>query len=344
MTLLTKFASTLVVSTMVLALASTLAWGQSMELKQAQDALASNPSSVPTRLKLIALYNEAGIEALKSKNYDSAAKAYADAIEVVASSRGSVSKTHPYAQEVIYSLAYAHIQLGLENEAIKELGGLVAADPSNMNARYLLGTTLLSTPGGDNFKQGLEVLRVMALEGKGADHDRAAHAAIRYGYNRSVIEHAMGSPKGALDILSPLFAEYGAEGGANRAENAAVQYALGIYSLDNGAAAAAMASLESAGMVDSNFKLKNGVKVNDVLAGVYYQAGIEFLSQRSEEGGRNALDMFNSAEFMEGKDATDIHHGKALAYYRVNDTDNVSKELAIIAAKNPVEFRKIVAQ
>ncbi|MBI3993968.1 MAG: hypothetical protein HY342_11895 [Candidatus Lambdaproteobacteria bacterium] len=344
MNLLTKFASTLAVSAMVLALVSTLAWGQSMEIKQAKDELARNPSSVPTRLRLIALYNESGIEALKAKKYNDAIGAYMDAMDVVATSNGSVPKNHPYAQEVTYSMAYTHIQLGLDDAAVDELSELVAGDPNNMDARYLLGVTLLRSPAGDNYKKGQEVLRVMALEGKGVDHARATHAAIRFGYNHAVIAHAMGKSQAALDLLAPLFAEYGAEGGANRNENAAVQYAMGIFALDLGNAPGAMASLEGAGVVDSNFKLKNGVKVADVLAGVYYQSGIEFLSKRNEEGGRNALDMFNSAEFMEGKDATDIHHGKALAYYRLNDTNNVSKELSVIAARNPVEFKKIVAQ
>jgi hypothetical protein len=187
------------------------------------------------------------------------------------------------------------------------------------------------------------VLTQLAADTAGSDRTMALHAAARYGYNVAAGMSLAGNTSGAAETLTKLQERLGVAAGANPEENRALRFATGALSGIAGDPGSGIASLEELRKQDAGYKLRNGTKVDQVLAWSYYQAGLGFLAAETPDSARQALGAFEQAErYGSGKEA-DVVHGKALAYRQMGQTDKMNEELAKLEKLDPDYYRKITS-
>ena len=128
---------------------------------------------------------------------------------------------------------------------------------------------------------------------------------------------------------------------AMRIENERVQFATGVYLADSGDTFGAMSAFET--LFDSNygFSISNGVTVAGMLSDTYYQSALEQLDLGGGVSTEMAVELFDSSARVGDSDAVDVHHGKAVAYARMDDKQNMLSELYIIADLDPGYLEKI---
>lgn len=312
--------------------------GMSGRIAEARMKLEQNPNSATHRQALMRLYVDEGTQLAQAGNYAGSLEAFQNATAVADEAGSMLPESDPVVSAARYGEAYALLQTGELGLGIAALEAIVANNPANQDARLLLGVTLCRN---GNVSKGLEVLAVAHDEAEGDDAIRAAQAGVRFGYNHSTIDAALGDEMAALKLLADTRMAFGPDSGATEAENDAMQYAMGLYEMAAGDLKIAVAELEFLIDVRPDYTLNNGVQAKDVLAGAHYRAGVALLTEKNKKNAETALEHFNAAERLDGKDTVDVHHGKALAYGILEDTANVQKELQIIGRLNPARLPQL---
>ena len=150
-----------------------------------------------------------------------------------------------------------------------------------------------------------------------------------------------GDAAGAGKSLGDVVSNVGAGKGADAAENQKVEFAQGIYMRDSVDAMGAVDKLEALYKENSGFQLNNGVALSGVLSNAYYAAGLAQLQGSGDSAQQTAVQMFDNAEKLGDPAALDVHHGKAIAYTKLNQMDKASDELKMIVSKDPSYYDKI---
>jgi tetratricopeptide (TPR) repeat protein len=314
--------------------------GRMADIDDAKKLLESN-STANNRLRLATLQYLEGTDYLKTGDMNKAIDSLQAAVWTLEDGKGQVPDTHPVFEEARYGLGYALLRNNNAYEALLVLDQVVTASPDFGKARYLLGVTLMNIPGEKSLQRGQEVLGKLAKDGRAPYNEWAAHAATRYGYDLSTLNSARGDASGANTTLSTAVNAVGANKGANDGENNMVHFAQGVYLRDSGDALGALDQFEAAYKSDSGFRTANGVALSGVLSNAYYGAGLQQLQAGGDSANHLAVEMFDNAGRVGDATALDVHHGKAVAYTRLGETDNAVKELQAIVAKDASYYDKI---
>jgi predicted Zn-dependent protease len=327
---------------LALALPATFAFAQNRmgEITDAKKMLDSNPNA-NNRLRLATLQYQQGVDYLKSGDVNNAVDSMQASVYTLEDGKGQVPESNSQFMESRYGLAYALFHQNKPVDAQVVLEKLVASAPDYDKANYLRGAVLMASPGPSGPGRAVDAMVKLAQNGKAPFNDYGAHAATRYGYDLSTLSYARGDAAAAGKTLGDAVNGAGAGKGADAAENQKVEFAQGIYMRDAGDATGAVDKLEALYKENSGFQLNNGVALSGVLANAYYAAGLAQLQVQCDAAQQTALQMFDKAEQLGDPAALDVHHGKAIAYTKLNQLDKASDELKMIVAKDPSYYDKI---
>lgn len=311
------------------------------EIQGAEAALSSEPANQAKQVEVAKLHYLNGSDLLANHDPAGALTEFKTALRTIENRQANIRQQHPVYEEVRYGAGYTYLALGQPADAIAVLDPLVAASPRNGRARYLLGIALLRTGSASDARRGMSVLGMLAKEMPAEEGSAAAHAASRYGYNLTIGAAATGSAAESVSALQALRDNFGVSSGATAAENQAFQYAMGWFQALAGNTGAALAELEALQRQNASYALKKGVTLQQVLADVHYQAGLERLSKKSPDSLQESLAEFETAERYGSGNEVDVHHGKALVYKQLNQPDKMAQELAVVLALDPDYYKRI---
>lgn len=325
---------------LLLPAATLMAQSRGPDIEDTKRLLQENPT-LNNRVRLGTLYYLEGVDYLLAGNSEAAVENLQSAVWTLEDGAGQVPDTNAVFEEARYGLGYAQLQAGNPYEALGALDPAVKANPEFHKARYLLGVTLLGIPTRASQTRGLEVLKLLAQESDGDIKAQAERSALRFAYNTSTAMHAQGNAAGAAALLQGVTDALGSDLASNMGENEKVQFAAGVYLADSGDAFGAIDAYEKLYNTNSGFSLSNGVTVASVLSNTYYQAGLDQLDLGAGTASLVAVDLFDSAATVGDPKAVDVHHGKAVAYSRAEDAENMVAEIKMIAELDPGYFAKI---
>lgn len=311
------------------------------ELREAQAAAGKAPGDDARRVELARLHYLKGADLSAAGNHAGAAAEFRAGLAVLEAKPSRVREQNPVYEETRYGLGYSYLMQAQPQDAVVVLDQLVAASPRAGHARYLLAVALMNVRTAAASRRAVEVLGQFGREFPEPDRAMAAHAASRYVYDVSIgtaLSHKAGE---AVQALSRLRDRFGAASGADAAENQALHYGLGTFQLMAGNDAAGLAELEGLKGAAPNFALKNGVTLAQVLSNAYYRAGLEMLSKGTPEALGQAVAAFDNAEKVGSGKETDTHHGKALAYKQLGQTDKFGQEMAAIRQLDSQVYNRI---
>ena len=313
------------------------------EFREAEAAVAKTPGDDAKRVDLARLRYLKGAEFSQPGNHPRAAAEFKAGLAVLEAKPSKVPEQNPVYEETRYGLGYSYLMQALPQDAVVVLDQLVAASPRAGKARYLLGVALIHVRTEAASRRAVEVLGQFGREFPEPDRAMASHAASRFVYNTAIGTALSGKAGDAVQAMSALRGRFGAAGGADAAENQAMQYGMGAFQLLAGNTAAGLAELESLKGTAPSYALKNGVTLAQVLSNTYFKQGLDLLAKGSPESLAQAVTAFENAETNgAGKDA-DTHHGKALAYKQLKQTDKFEQEMAAILRLDPQYYKKINA-
>lgn len=307
-----------------------------------QRMLLEEVPSRQNRERLAQLLYLQGVDQVYMGNYADAISNLQQAVWTLEDGEGITPENAPIFQEARYALGYAYYQDSQIYEAMLVLDQAVNASPDFDRARFLLATTLIEAPGDRSDERALNVLR--ALRGDG-DEDHAAMAtrtAARLMHNRSTALGALGENGEAVKMLRSLKADFGQEPGASVQENTQIEYAHGIFYRDSGDLLSALQHLEAAHSMTPDYMLHNGTALEDVLARVSFNAGVELIDEGSAMDAMVALDVFNQAGKLDDEDRPDVHHGLAVAYYLMEEDDQSFAELQRVGELDQQYLQRII--
>jgi len=311
------------------------------QLRQAEAALQSAPADGAKRLEVARLHYLKGSDFSVRGDASKAAGEFKSALSVLQDRQSRISAQSPVYEEVRYGLGYAYLALGQPQDAVVVLDQLAEGSPRFTRARYLLGVALLRTGSEPDTKRGIEVLIQLAKETPGPDGTAASHAATRYAYDIALGMAAAGKAAAAAAVLQDVRDRLGPASGANAAENEASLFALGTFQVWAGNAPAGLADYDALKSQDAGFHLASGVTIRQALSDASYQLGLQDLSKGGDAALQKAIADFDVAEANGTAKDADVHHGKAVAYKRMNEDQNLVKELAAILQADPDYYKKI---
>ena len=260
---------------------------------------------------------------------------------------GSSKENASMLEAARYGLAYALKESGnpvSAGEAIVVLEKVIQINPKHDQAKYLLGVTLMNSPGDKGLDKGLKVLSRLSKEGKPPYNGYASQAVTRHVYNLSSVMYAAGEKDRAADLLEKIGGSVGGGMGASEEENNKVRFATGTYMVESGDNYGAMEQFEDIQKSDPNFTSPSGKKVDEVLSNTYYRAGRDQLEAGGETGGALALEMFTKAGETGDANSARIRHGKVAAYALTGDEEGFKKESDGLKKANPEYFKEISIQ
>ena len=295
-------------------------------IEKARGEVAQQPASIARRFELANLYKEQGILNGLDLEYEVALNSFVDGLAVLEQSPLQVPRAHPTVLELNYGAAYSLAKLMRYEEAVRWLEPMVLANPELFAPRYLLGVTLVRQGTIASIDRGFLVLLRLAEESEGEAYATASQARVRLGYNVANIAANYGGADIGLELLDDLQATHGADPAANEAENQLLQYARGVYTWHSQGAADAIPVLESLGQANIDLHPNGIVSLKDVLASLYYESGVEWLSQNTEEANAQALALFEKAKELQPQDVH-IRHGQLIALARLGRSDAMQEEL-----------------
>jgi tetratricopeptide (TPR) repeat protein len=314
--------------------------GRMADIETAKHDLDAN-NSMNNRLRLATLQYLQGVDYLKAGDMTNSIDSLQASVWTLEDGKGQVPETHPVFEEARYGLGYALLQNNNPYEALLVLDQLVNSAPDFGKARYLLGVTLMHIPGDKSTMRGMDVLVKLAQDGRDPYKGWAGHAATRYAYDLSTLDHARGDSAAASKMLEAETSPLGGPQGADADENAKVAFAAGIYLRDSGDVMGALSRFEDLHKSNPGFRLSNGVALSGVLSNAYYAAGLQQLQAGGDSGNTLAGQMFEQALSSGDSTATDANHGKAVAYTRLGQNDKAVEALKAIVAKDPSYYDKI---
>ena len=311
------------------------------DLRKAEVALQSAPADSAKRAELAKLLYLKGSGFSGAGNASKAAEAFQAALRILEDRQSKIPDQHPVFEEVRYGLAFTYLAMGHPQHAVVILDQVVAGSPRFIRARYLLGVALLRTGSEAGMSRGSAVLAQLAKEAPGPDGSAAIHAASRYAYGLATGWAATGNAPAAVNAMHRVQDRFGPASGADAAENQAFQYGMGTFQVLAGNTPAGLAEYENLKSQNAGYRLKNGVTLGQVLSHAYYQAGLEQLSKGGEAALKGAIADFDRAEANGTGKEVDTHHGKALAYKRLNQPDKMAQELGAVLQRDPGYYKKI---
>ncbi|MEE8436594.1 MAG: hypothetical protein V3S64_17540 [bacterium] len=285
-------------------------------------------------------YNE-GNRLLGENDAAGAARMMQAAVWTLEDANGSSKESASKIDAARYGLAHALKESGNPMEAVLVMEKMIQVNPKNDQAKYLLGVTLMNSPGDKNLNKGVKVLSMLSKEGQSPYNDMAARAVTRQLYNLSSVMHAAGKKDRAADLLAKIGESVGAGKGASKEENNNVRFATGMHMLESDDNYGALEQLEAIKESDPNFTSPGGRKIDEVLSRTYYRAGRDQLEAGGETAGELALEMFTKAGETGDANSAGIRHGKAAAYALTGNEEGFKKESEALQNENPEYFKEI---
>ncbi len=117
-------------------------------------------------------------------------------------------------------------------------------------------------------------------------------------------------------------------------------FGTGIYRMETGDLVGAMDSFEAVHGSNPNFSQRNGLGVGELLSYAYYSAAIEQLKAGGETAAETAVGFFDQALDYGDSDASDAHHGKAIAYFVTGDQEAARGEADFIQSNDPEYYER----
>lgn len=320
-----------------------LAQDRIAQIEDAKQLLDSNPT-FNNRLRLATLQYLHGVDLLQGGDLEGAIDNMQAGVWTLEDGQGMIPETHPVFEEARYGLGYALLENDNPYEALLVLDQLVEASPGFGKARYLLGVTLVNIPGQESMERAVNVMQQLAQDGQPPYDEMAAHAATRFAYNISTLQHAQGNAADAAATLQGATGSVGMGMGASSDENDDVQFASGVYLKDSGDLFGAMDAFESLHGSNPNYRLNNGVALSGVLSNTYYGAALDQLQLGGEASDQLAVNLFQNSADVGDSSALDVQHGLAVAYTKLGDTENAIGALERIVEQDPRYYDRIKAQ
>ncbi|MBI4081015.1 MAG: hypothetical protein HY423_00250 [Candidatus Lambdaproteobacteria bacterium] len=308
----------------------------SREIRDTEVQLRKDTASQLLRERLLSLYYLRGVDQLWNYEYGHAADSFRKGLAYA----DRMPDTAPMVKEARYALATSLFQAGKANEAIPLLQSIRSVDPELRKVSYLLGVVLAASGDAAGFDKGLELLTGLAGRQGTTEAPLATRSAARLANNMAVVLHAVGKTDGAAKLMADV-RKLGDKPGASSDENLRIMYATGVYTLDADPFTS-VTMLELVKAASPDYRPSSGSPdLKTLLSGAYYRAALRHLAQGGVAPGRDALALLDKLEALEGKNAIDIHHAKAVAH-KVDGNDAASqRELETIRTLDPAYFARI---
>ena len=140
-----------------------------------------------------------------------------------------------------------------------------------------------------------------------------------------------------------LLTEFGESPGKDEQENQHLAFAVGVYETDLDSHMAGLVEHEILYDSAPEYALNNGTTLKQLLSNAYYQAGLDNVTRNDNPQAMDlSIEMFELARQTGDGNQVDVHHGKAIAYFVMNDEAKFEQEMDAIWPLDQEYYKTIV--